>query len=77
MIFFRVSCLALEGKLKRHDYGVVWMQCVLSDVIQNSYSSSKIGGTHEKHFVWTPSLGFGHPILVILSLKKLSDEAQN
>ena len=38
--------------------------------------SSKIGGTHEKYFVWTPSLGFGHPILVILSLKKLSDEAQ-
>ena len=34
------------------------------------HSSSKIGGTHEKYFVWTPSLGFGHPILVILSLKK-------
>ena len=40
------------------------------------HSSSKIGGTHEKHFVWTPSLGFGHPVLVILSLKKLSDETQ-
>ena len=40
------------------------------------HPSSKICGTHGKHFVWTPSLMFSHPVLVILSLKKLSDEDQ-
>ena len=51
------------------------MKGVLSDMIQNSSLIIQNWWDPQKNFVWTPSLGFGHPILVILSLKKLSDEA--
>ena len=56
--------------------GVVWMSEFWVIWLCFHHSSSKICGTHEKFFVWTPSLCFGHPVLVILSLKKLSDEYQ-
>ena len=38
------------------------------------HSWSKTDEAHRKHLVWTPWLMFGDPVLVILLLKKLSDE---
>ena len=38
------------------------------------HSWSKTNGAHERHLVWTPWLMFGDSVLVILWLKKMSDE---
>ena len=67
----RPSTLLLLSRL-----GVVWMSEFWVIWFCFHHSSSKICGTHRKFFVWIPSLIFGHPVLVIQSLKKLSDEEQ-